>query len=138
MPAPDFTLPALTGERVQLSHYRGKVVLLDFWATWCKPCRKEIPYFAKLQKNYRSRGLQVIAISMDDSPEPVHSFCNRIHLNYPVVMGNADLGELYGGVLGLPVAFLIGRDGSVYRKHAGATEPAVLQKEIEDLLRGSH
>ena len=133
--APDFSLPDLTGQRLSLSSYRGKAVLLDFWATWCDPCREEIPHFVELQSKYRDRGLQIVGVSMDDGPEPVRDFYQRFKMNYPVVMGNAKIGELYGGVLGLPIAFLIGRDGRIYGKHIGATDITVFEAEIISLLR---
>ncbi len=111
------------------------MVLLDFWATWCDPCREEIPHFVELQNKYRDQGLQIVGVSMDDSPEPVLDFHQQFKMNYPVVMGNAQTGELYGGVLGLPIAFLIGRDGRIYSKHIGATDIAVFEREITILLR---
>ena len=134
--APDFSLPELTGDRhLTLSAYRGKVVLLDFWATWCDPCRQETPGLVDLQNKYWNQGLQIIGVSMDDAPEPVRDFYQRFNMNYPVVMGNAKTGELYGGILGLPVAFLIGRDGRIHAKHIGATDIAVFEKEIMNLLQ---
>jgi peroxiredoxin len=133
--APDFSLPQLNGQTLQLSAYRGKVVLLDFWATWCDPCREETPHLVELQNKYRNQGLQIIGVSMDDSPEPVREFYQRFQMNYPVVMGNAKIGELYGGVLGLPIAFVIGRDGRIYAKHIGATDVSVLEQDVRALLR---
>lgn len=133
--APDFTLPLLEGGQLRLSSYRGKVVLLDFWATWCVPCREETPHFVELQQKYGGRGLQIIGVSMDDSPDPVHTFYNQFHMNYPVVMGTADVASTYGGVLGLPIAFVIERDGRIYAKHIGATDAAVFETELSKLLQ---
>lgn len=133
--APDFSLPRLEGNSLELSSYRGKVVLLDFWATWCDPCRDEIPHFVELQNKYASRGLQIIGVSMDDSPDPVRPFYQQFKMNYPVVMGNAKTGDLYGGILGLPVAFLVDRSGLISAKHIGATDPSVIEKEIVSLLK---
>lgn len=111
------------------------MILLDFWATWCDPCREEIPRFVGLQNKYGQEGLQIVGVSMDDTSEPVRDFCQRFKMNYPVVMGNAKIGELYGGVLGLPIAFLIARDGRIYAKHIGAADISVLEKEIVSLLQ---
>jgi cytochrome c biogenesis protein CcmG, thiol:disulfide interchange protein DsbE len=124
----------LDGQVLQLSSYRGKVVVLDFWATWCDPCREETPYLVQLQQKYGDRGLQIIGISMDDGPEPVRGFYQQFHMNYPVVMGTAKTGELYGGVLGLPIAFFVDRDGKIYSKKIGAQSAAALEREIRKLL----
>lgn len=132
--APEFSISDLTGQKLDLASYRGKVVLLDFWATWCEPCREEIPHFVELQNQYGPQGLQIIGVSMDDGPDPVRDFYQRFRMNYPVAMGGAKMGELYGGVLGLPIAFLIGRDGRIYAKHIGATDLSVFKREIHELL----
>ncbi len=132
--APEFSLLTIDGQRLDLATYRGGVVLLDFWATWCAPCRDEIPRFIQLQEKYRGQGLQIIGISMDDGAEPVRQFYREFHMNYPVALGGAKMGELYGGVLGLPIAFLIGRDGRIYGKHIGATDVSVFEREIAELL----
>lgn len=136
--APDFTLPQLSGQPLKLSDYRGKVVLLDFWATWCEPCRVETPFFVALQKKYADHGLQIIGVSMDDTADPVPAFYQQFKMNYPVVMGNAKIGEEYGGVLGLPIAFLIDRQGEIRAKHMGATDPSIFEKEIADLLKAGN
>jgi peroxiredoxin len=135
--APQFALPLLDGGTLRLANLRGKVVLLDFWATWCEPCQKETPGFVALQKKYDGQGLQIIGISMDDSSEPVRDFYKKFEMNYPVVMGDAHIGESYGGVLGLPIAFLIGRDQRIYARHIGATDIAVFDFEIQQLLHGN-
>jgi thiol-disulfide isomerase/thioredoxin len=132
--APDFSLTDLNGRPLALSAYRGKVVLLDFWATWCVPCREEIPHLIDLQNKYGSQGLQIVGVSMDDSPDPVRDFYQHFKMNYPVVMGDARTGELYGGVLGLPIAFVVGPDGKITSKHIGATDISVLEKEVAKLL----
>ena len=111
------------------------MVLLDFWATWCVPCREETPHFVDLQQKYGGEGLQIIGVSMDDSTDPVRTFYQQFHINYPVVMGTADVGSAYGGVLGLPIAFLIDREGRIYAKHMGATDAAVFEKDIATLLQ---
>lgn len=132
--APDFTLPQLDGKSLTLSSFRGKIVVLDFWATWCIPCREEIPHFVELQDKYRNHGLQIIGVSMDDSADPVRPFAQKFHINYPVVMGNARLGEQYGGILGLPIAFLLDVDGRIIKKHIGATAPDVFSSEVAATL----
>jgi len=132
--APNFSLTDISGKKLSLSDYKGKVVLLDFWATWCGPCRIEIPGFVNLQNRYGSQGLVVIGISMDDGPEPVVEFYRQFRMNYPVAMDNDRLGELYGGILGLPTTFLIGRDSRIYAKHVGATDLALFEEEIKELL----
>gem|GEM_PF-307948 len=133
--APDFALPELNGQTLRLSDYRGKVVLLDFWATWCGPCQMEIPGFIQLQNKYRDQGFTVIGVSLDDSTEPVKEFYNEFKMNYPVAMnGSKKVDLLYGGIIGLPTAFLIGRDGRIYAKHSGAQPNSVFEDEVKLLL----
>jgi peroxiredoxin len=133
--APELSLQDLNGQPLELANYRGKVVLLDFWATWCTPCRGEIPQFVALQDQYREQGLQVIGISMDDGPKPVREFYQQFKMNYPVVLGNEKIVEAYGGVLGLPVMFLIGRDGQVAAKYVGEVQMSAVEQEIKTLLQ---
>lgn len=133
-PAPDFAAVDLDGRKRALSDYKGKVVLLDFWATWCEPCRTEIPEFAELQRKYGAQGLQVLGISLDDDPRPVRGFYARFNMNYPVMLGDAELAESFGGILGLPVAFLIGRDGRIVAKYSGRTDAAVFERDVKAVL----
>jgi thiol-disulfide isomerase/thioredoxin len=105
--APEFSLADLNGRNLSLSDYRGKVILLDFWATWCAPCQAEIPRFVEWQSQYGERGLQVIGISVDDIPGPVKAFYHRLGVNYPVALGNAKVAEDNGGILGLPINLVI-------------------------------
>jgi peroxiredoxin len=135
-PAPGFSLTDLDDQPLDLGNYRGKVVLLDFWATWCAPCRKDIPRFIAMQEKYHRQGFQVIGISMDDGPKPVQEFYREFKMNYPVALGTEQLAEAYGGVLGLPVTFLIDRNGRVVAKHTGAVEMAKVEQEIQSLLQG--
>lgn len=133
--APDFERLDLQQRKVRLVDYRGKVVLLNFWATWCAPCLAEIRRFSDWQRRYGGpRGLQVLGVSMDDEAAPVRSAYRKYGLNYPVVMGDEELGESYGGVLGLPATFLIDGNGRIRFQHQGAADLDVLEREIRELL----
>src|SRR5271165_5743814 len=130
--APDFTVTDLDGRKLTLSDFKGKVVLLNFWATWCAPCRAEIPHFVEMQTKYRSQGFQVIGISMDDDAKPVREFYQQYKLNYPVAIGNDQLAEKFGGVFGLPVNFIIDREGRIHSRYPGAADLAVFDRDIND------
>jgi thiol-disulfide isomerase/thioredoxin len=132
-PAPDFSRTDLQGARIDLAEFRGKVVLLDFWATWCAPCRLEMPTLAQWQKQYGPRGLRVLGVSIDDSEAPVRQLVDKIHLDYPVVMGNARLASLYG-IEGVPDIFLIDRHGIVRGRFAGDPDTGALESEVRKLL----
>ena len=132
--APEFVLTDLNGKRVDLHAYRGKVVLLNFWATWCAPCQLEMPRFVAWQKQYGPRGLRVIGISMDDDPELARKLYRKLRLNYPVMIGNEKVGELYGRVLGLPVTFLIDSRGEVRAKFQGETDLNAMEEQLKALL----
>jgi thiol-disulfide isomerase/thioredoxin len=132
--APAISLTDIEGKRLDLADYKGKVVVLNFWATWCGPCRIEIPGLMEMQNKYAHQGFSVIGISMDDESGSVVEFYKEFGMNYPVAVGNQRIGELYGGIFGLPTTFLIGRDGRIYAKHTGATNPAVIEDEVQQLL----
>lgn len=132
--APAFALKDIAGKPLKLADFRGKVVLIDFWATWCVPCRVEIPHFIELQKKYASRGFSMIGISMDDEPGLVAPFAKKHGMNYPVVIGDGPLGEKYGGILGLPVAFIIDRNGIIRERYDGVTSAETFEKAVVALL----
>ena len=131
----NLTLKDIHGKPFSLSDYKGKVILLDFWATWCPPCKKEIPALIELYNTYRSRGLAVIGVSMDDSVSDVKRFARQIKMNYPILLGNGrdDLEPAFGE-LPLPTAFLIARDGRICIKHDGFTTKEQFEREIGALL----
>ncbi|HEV2134916.1 MAG TPA: TlpA disulfide reductase family protein [Terracidiphilus sp.] len=133
--APGFVRRDLNGRTVNLARLRGKVVLLNFWATWCAPCEAEIPVFSRWQREYAAQGLQVIGISMDDGEGPVKSFVGRLEPGYPIAMGDAKLGERYGGVLGLPLTYLIDRKGVVRAQFQGSADLKSVEKRIKELLK---
>jgi peroxiredoxin len=132
--APEFTRKDLNGARIDLASFRGKVVLLDFWATWCASCQVEMPTFVQWQRQYGPQGLQVIGISMDDDPASARRITTKFRLNYPVAMGDEKLGELYGGVLGLPLTYLIDRNGKVRAIFQGETDLKTIEKQLKELL----
>ena len=117
---------------MRLSDFRGKAVLLNFWATWCTPCRIEMPWFVELQKEYGPQGLQIVGVAMDDSSkEDIAKFAKDMGVNYPVLLGQEAVGDAYGGVPALPESFFIGRDGKIVDKILGLKSKG----EIEDSIR---
>jgi peroxiredoxin len=130
--APEFSLESLDGRTVRLADYRGKGVLLNFWATWCQPCKIEMPWFEELQKEYGSQGLQVVGIAMDDaSKEDIAKFAKEMGVNYPILLGKESVGDAYGGVQFLPSTFFIDRDGKVVDRIFGLRS----RSEIEDDIK---
>lgn len=134
--APSWELKDVSGKTVKSSEFDGKVVILDFWATWCPPCRKEIPGFIELQKQYGKQGLMVVGISLDqEGPEVVEKFMKSYRINYPVVMGTTEIVEAFGGIEGIPTTFVIDRQGKIQSKHVGYVDKSVFEKEITPLLK---
>ncbi len=130
--APDFSLESLDGKTMRLSDLRGKAVLLNFWATWCGPCKIEMPWFVDLQNKYGSEGLQIVGVAMDDaSKEDIGKFAKDMGVNYPILIGKESVGDQYGGVPALPESFLIARDGKIVDKIIGLRGKA----EIEDAIK---
>jgi peroxiredoxin len=130
------TLKDVAGKDVSLSRYRGQVILLDFWATWCAPCRVEIPHYIDLQRQYGSRGFTVLGVSMDTTISLIEPFVEELAMNYPVLIGagREDLSEAYGPFVGFPTSFLIARDGSICARHTGLWHGEDLQRAIDALL----
>jgi len=125
----------INGKSVTLSDYKGKVVLLDFWATWCPPCRKEIPGLIALYDTYKSRGLVILGVSMDDSKSDIRKFEKKLGMNYPILLGygREDLEPAFGQ-LPLPTAFVISREGKICFKHDGMTGKAEFEREVGALF----
>ncbi len=135
-PAPDFTLTDANGTSVKLSDYRGKVVLLNFWATWCGPCQVEIPWFIEFEQEYKSKGFEVVGVSMDeDGWKAVKPYVAEHKVNYRVLLGNDTVTQLYGGVESLPTTFIIDRDGKfAFSPHVGLAGKNEYLSEIQSLL----
>jgi thiol-disulfide isomerase/thioredoxin len=133
--APDFSLKAASGADIRLSDYKGKVVLLNFWATWCPPCKAEIPWFEEFQRNYGSQGLVVIGISMDeDGWKVVRPYMEAAKIDYRVGIGDDALAQKYGGVESLPETLLIDRDGKIAARHVGIVSKSDYESEIGRIL----
>ena len=131
-PAPDFTLETLDGKSVSLSSLRGKAVVVNFWATWCGPCKIETPWLVELQNQYGAQGLQIVGVAMDDSgKDEIARFAKDMGMNYPVLLGKEAVGDAYGGVPALPESFFIGRDGKIVDKIMGLEG----RSEIEDAVK---
>jgi thiol-disulfide isomerase/thioredoxin len=135
-PAPDFALESLNGETVHLSDFRGKVVLLNFWATWCGPCKILTPWFVDLQNQYRPQGLEIIGIALDEDATRVEiaEFTDNLRVNYVVLIGNEKVAESYGGIPAMPDTFFIGRDGKIVDRIIGLKGKGELEDSIKKAL----
>ncbi len=133
--APDFELPALDGKNLKLSDLRGKAVLLNFWATYCGPCKIEMPWFVELQKEYGPQGFQVVGVAMDDaSTEDIAKFTKEMGVNYTILLGKESVGESYGGVSVLPTTFFLDRDGKLIAREFGLQSRSVFVDHIKKAL----
>ena len=134
-PAPDFQLTDLQGHTLKLSDLRGKAVVLNFWATWCPPCKEEIPWFVELQKRYGAQGLQVVGVSMDDgNKKDVEQFAAENSINYPVLFGKEQVAEQYGGIDYLPTTFYIDRNGIVLNRVFGQPGREEIEQNIQRVI----
>lgn len=133
--APNFNLKMANGKSIELSKLKGKVVVVNFWATWCPPCKAEIPGFLDVYKQYRSKGLEIVGISLDqDGWTPVKPFIESHKITYPVVVGDGELADAYGGIDGIPTTFIIDKKGNISTRHIGYMDKASLENLIKGLL----
>ncbi len=134
-PAPDFSLKDASGIERKLSDFKGSVVIIDFWATWCPPCRQEIPHFVELYNQYKDQGLEIIGVSMDQSPERViPGFIEKNKINYTILFGEDKVYDLYGGINAIPTTFIVDKDGNIRKKYIGYNEKEVFERDIKELL----
>ncbi|MEW6456421.1 MAG: TlpA disulfide reductase family protein [Acidobacteriota bacterium] len=132
--APNFTLPDANGRRISLEDFRGKVVILNFWATWCSPCRVEIPAFIQLYNTYKDRGLEIIGVSLDKGGwDDVKPFIKEYKINYHIVLDDGETANSYGGIIGIPTTFIIDKNGSIIKKYVGYPGKEVFEAEIRKL-----
>jgi peroxiredoxin len=137
-PAPEFSLKDSDGRTVTLADYKGKVVLLNFWATWCGPCKVEIPWFVEFEQKYKDRGFAVLGVALDEEGwEVVKPYINEAKVNYRIIMGNDSIAQLYGGVDNLPTSFILDQNGRIASTHIGLVDKSNYENEISELLKNS-
>lgn len=142
--APDVTFKDLQGKDVRLADLKGKVVVVNFWATWCEPCQIEIPWMIGFQEKYADKGFTLLGVAMDDEGKSVVGPYvektqfdvdgKKMAMNYPIVIGNDDLSSKFGGLIGLPTTMVVGRDGKIHKRFLGLVSHDELEKEIKELL----
>ena len=134
-PAPGFTLQSLDGRTVRLSDFHGKAVVLNFWATWCAPCRVEMPWLVELSRRYRAQGVEVVGVSMDDpgQEQEVAKFTRERGVDYTILLGNDAVGDAYGGARFLPQTFFLDRDGRIVKQAVGVTTRGELEENVREL-----
>lgn len=130
----DLTLKDMNGAAVRLSDYKGKVIILNFWATWCGPCQTEIPELVATYDHYKDRDVVLLGVSVDDPAEALQKYAKEKGMNYPVLLMQDDLDAAYGPIFGVPITFFIGRDGEIARKHLGPITKEQVEREIKALL----
>jgi peroxiredoxin len=138
--APDFNLPDMNGNPVRLSDYRGKVVILDFWATWCGPCRMGIPDLNVLYSDYRGKGLEILGIAMDEGGKAgvlKGMQKHAIMIGYPILIGTAEVQKNYGGIEAIPTTFILDKEGNIVAKYVGLQDKATFVKHLDKLTRGT-
>ena len=134
-PAPSFTLKDLNGENVSLSDFSGKVVILDFWATWCPPCKAEIPHFVELSEQYQGKGLAIVGVSLDrEGVDVVKPFVQKFGIEYPVLISDGQVTKAYGGINSIPTTFVIDSAGNIRKKYVGYRDKSVFEADIKELL----
>lgn len=141
--APDVTFSTLDGKTLRLADYRGQVVLVNFWATWCGPCRIEMPWFIEFQRQYGEKGFTILGVAMDDNPSVVGPWLEKERfevdgqpatINYPIVIGNDDIANRFGGIIGMPTTLVISRDGKLAKRFIGLVSHEQIEAEIEKQL----
>ena len=134
---PQFSLSSLEGKTVAMKDLTNKVVIVDFWATWCGPCREEIPHLNELYSELKGKGLEIVGISMDtDGTDGVKDFAREFRIQYPIVMGDEKVAESFGGIIGLPTTFVIDRQGKVAKKYIGLPPADDMRKIVKELVEG--
>jgi len=132
--APDFTVNTINNGTITLSQSSGKVIILNFWATWCPPCRAEIPDFIALYNKYKDKGVAIIGLSVDKREETVKKFIEENGINYPIGMGNEEIVHNYGGISGIPTSFIIDREGNIKEKFIGLRSKEFFENTVKKLF----